>query len=630
MTRYEQSQLIPVPQRVSRTTGFSQATDHSWVILVRGKELDPRLLPILRLCIQTWSDLLGHKLQPRFSDLAEKAEEDSFLWLLPTDPGLPDGGYSLVIERDRITLTGADAEGSFRGLMSLERLLRLQGRRLECCRLLDYPGFAQRGVMLDISRCKVPKLQTLKRLVERLAAFGINQLQLYTEHTFAYTQHRRVWADASPMTASDLLELDRHCAAYFVELVPNQNSFGHMERWLQHPEYHRFAECPAGFDHPLGGRREFGSTLRPDDISLHLLGELYDELLPCFRSTQFNIGGDEPWELGEGRSRRRCEQQGIGKVYVDFLSRVHGLVQDRDHTTQFWSDIMLNYPDCIAALDRQMIALNWGYEADHPFEQEGRTIRQSGLDYYVCPGTSSWNSLTGRSTNLWGNLVAAARAGQQNEALGFLITDWGDGGHHQYLPIAYPGLALGAALAWNPASAENLRVESAINSLLGLAEEDAAGGLLWELGKVADDVDTAPLRNAGLFDRLLFGNHAPGTESARLAADVSDVQAGRLKEQLAYLAGQCDSLRGDCQEETQIMQAEVRNAIRLAELGLARRAIGLASGRTRALLLSDTRERLAESIASHETLWLARNRIGGLHESSARLRRVLQQLGDAS
>ena len=53
-------------------------------------------------------------------------------------------------------------------------------------KITDWPDYPQRGVMLDISRDKVPSMETLYQLIDLLASWKINQLQLYTEHTFAY------------------------------------------------------------------------------------------------------------------------------------------------------------------------------------------------------------------------------------------------------------------------------------------------------------------------------------------------------------------------------------------------------------------------------------------------------------
>ena len=136
--------------------------------------------------------------------------------------------------------------------------------------------FAVRSYMLDISRDKVPTMGTLKQLVEILEKFNYNQLQLYTEHTFAYSKHEAVWKDASPMTAQEVRELDLFCAMHGIDLVPNQNSFGHLERWLVKPEYNHLAELPhGGAPLPWGGFKKDPTTLCPTDpASLEFLAGL--------------------------------------------------------------------------------------------------------------------------------------------------------------------------------------------------------------------------------------------------------------------------------------------------------------------------------------------------------------------
>ena len=66
---------------------------------------------------------------------------------------------------------------------------------------------------------------------------------------------------------------------------------------------------------------------------------------------------------------------------------------------QFWGDIILHKPELIPELPKDVIALNWGYDADHPFEKETRAFADAGVPFYVCPGTSSWLSISGRTDN---------------------------------------------------------------------------------------------------------------------------------------------------------------------------------------------------------------------------------------
>ncbi|MFN3238600.1 MAG: family 20 glycosylhydrolase, partial [Pseudomonadales bacterium] len=154
--------------------------------------------------------------------------------------GFAPEGYGISTSTAGYLITATEECGLFRGLCSLEQVLATG--ELPYLAIKDAPDFTQRGVMLDISRCKVPSLTTLKALIDQFAALKFNQLQLYTEHTFAFSQHKTVWAEASPLTAAETLELKHYAAARYIELVPNLNCFGHFERWLCHPEYHQYAE----------------------------------------------------------------------------------------------------------------------------------------------------------------------------------------------------------------------------------------------------------------------------------------------------------------------------------------------------------------------------------------------------
>ncbi len=142
-------------------------------------------------------------------------------------------GYRLTVATDGIVVQAPGPAGVFYAICTLKQLLsQLDEPIVPGLEILDWPDFPSRGVMLDISRDKVPTMETLFELVDRLASWKINQFQLYTEHTFAYRNHPVVWSGASPMTARQIMALDATCRERFVELVPNQSSFGHMRRWL--------------------------------------------------------------------------------------------------------------------------------------------------------------------------------------------------------------------------------------------------------------------------------------------------------------------------------------------------------------------------------------------------------------
>ena len=168
------------------------------------------------------------------------------------------------------------------------------------------------------------------------------------------------------MFATEIRELDDYCLARGIELVPNQNSFGHMERWLRHNAYKHLAESPNGFEHPIAGWRDHGSTLHPCAESLEFIDTLYAELLPNFHSGTINIGCDEPWELGQGLSKQRIAREGKHTVYLEFLCQLLDIAKAHGKHAQFWADIVLERPELVSQLPQHICPVIWGYEADSP------------------------------------------------------------------------------------------------------------------------------------------------------------------------------------------------------------------------------------------------------------------------
>jgi hexosaminidase len=363
-------------------------------------------------------------------------------------PDHPEG-YSLTIDRHGVRIKYRETGGLLAAGATLRQLLREYGRHLPYLKIRDWPDFARRGVMLDISRGRVPKLETLLDLVERLADFKINEFQLYTEHTFAYRRYKSVWQSWGALTAAEIRTLDARCRELGIDLVPNQNSFGHLRYFLEHPKVKKLAEVSEPYEGSTGDFLRFPTTLAPNHPgTIKFIRELYDELLPNFSSKFLNVGCDETWDLGRGQSKKLCERRGKGHVYVDFLKQIQREAAKRGRRMMFWGDIILNHPELISKLPKNVIALNWGYEATHPFEKDAATFARSKVPFCVCPGTATWMTLLGRHDTAFANLRLAAEAGRKHGAIGYLNTDWGDGGHPQPLAVSWPLYVIGAAHSW--------------------------------------------------------------------------------------------------------------------------------------------------------------------------------------
>jgi hexosaminidase len=531
-------------------------------------------------------------------------------------------GYHLRITPEGITIHGHDAAGVFYGVATLEQLLQqLDGDgavAFPCVEIEDWPDFPARGVMLDISRDKVPQMQTLYDLVDRLAGWKINQVQLYTEHTFAYRNHPEVWEHASPITGEEILALDAYCRERFIELVPNQNSFGHMENWLPHKRYAHLAETHEVFDTPWGTTMQGPFGLAPEHPgSIELVRSLYDELLPHFSSRQINVGLDETIDLGKGASKAVCEEKGIGRVYLDFLKKIYADVSRRGYVMQFWGDIIIHYPDLVAELPKDAIALEWGYEFDHPFDEHGARFAAAGVPFYICPGTSSWNSLSGRTDNALGNLLNAAESGLKHGAVGYLNTDWGDRGHWQYLPMSYLGFGVGAAYSWCLDANRETDVARVISTFAFDAAADTMGRIAYDLGNIYQIPGVPRIHNANVLFWVLQ-NYAQLADRLE-GADAASFQAtlARIDEIMQALP-EAEMARPDAD----LIKREYQNTARLLRHA-CRRVIQLIEGDEDEALNAELLADLEEIIAEHKALWLARNRPGGLDKSLARFDSLL-------
>jgi hexosaminidase len=530
--------------------------------------------------------------------------------------------YRLIVGAEGIRIAGRDQAGVFYGAMTLAQLLQTHSGMLPHLVIDDWPDFPARGVMLDISRDKVPTMETLYQLVDMLAGWKINQFQLYTEHTFAYRNHREVWADASPVTAEEILALDAYCRERHVELVPNQNSFGHMHRWLKHERYRTLGETETEFETPWGTISPPFSLSPAVPASLDLIEELYAELLPNFTSRMFNVGCDETIDLGLGRSKELVAQRGKGRVYLDFLLEIYQRVTAHGRTMQFWGDIINQYPDLVPEVPKDTIALEWGYEADHDFPGKAKLFADSGVPFYVCPGTSSWRTIAGRTDNCTGNIRNAAENGLKHGAIGLLNTDWGDQGHWQPLPVSYLGFAYGAALSWSYAQNVNTDLPAVLDAFAFRDSAGAMGKIAYDLGNVYQKPGLALPNGSLLFWiyeappgdlRHMVSRHGQNQDETRLRANLH-----ATLEYVEEIMARLDQTRMVVPDAA-LIRREFGNAAQMLRHG-ARRAL---------LLLGDPaahKSGLAAELGAIEvayrTLWLARNRAGGLEDSAARIRQA--------
>ena len=162
-------------------------------------------------------------------------------------PELPDHAEAYAVSRrgGRTSVTSHTEVGEFRARSTLQQLDRLAAAGMavpEDLEIVDRPALDHRGVMLDVARGRVPTVETLEETIVRLAGLKVNHLELYLEASFDHEGYEDVCRPRDPYSAADVRRLTAFARRHHVELVPQQNSLGHMEHWLAQP---RFADLAA-------------------------------------------------------------------------------------------------------------------------------------------------------------------------------------------------------------------------------------------------------------------------------------------------------------------------------------------------------------------------------------------------
>jgi hexosaminidase len=590
------------------------------------RQLDPLLIPRPWRIVRTdgWIDApsdvsLGRATSQIKIDLAHRGREEGYSISI-REPGPNEPSVHIVARGPR---------GIAHAFATLDQIHRQYGDRWPTMEIDDAPAFATRGVMLDISRTRIPTMQSFMEIIRGLAALKFNHLQLYTEHTFAYSGHADVWRGWSAMTPDELDRLDAFAASHGIELAPNQNCFGHLAEWFKHPAYAPLAEAHGEWSFDGWPRRGPFSLCPIDPRSIELVRDWLGQLSPHFRhSNLINIGCDETYDIGHGRSRGAVERRGKGEVYLEHLARVVAEARRLGRRSMFWADVALSHPEVLERLPRDVIGLVWGYEPDSPFDAGCRHLSESRHERWVCPGTSSWCSVTGRTSERRANQHAAALAGQRHGASGYLVCDWGDHGHWQPWPVALNAIAHAADCAWTGRGRTIGESDHRAVSLHALGDRSlTAGSWLDDLGDVDAELraECLGLARPGRTGRLqnqsaLFADLRTPTNDALEIGSLSLWHEAKSRvEALSSTLSQHANWPRVLRDEAAHAAAM---ASWMADRAVKRRSAQLALSADRRTMM----DRLLNVRATHRRLWLPRHRAGGLDASCAYFDPLIKEL----
>ena len=448
---------------------------------------------------------------------------------LTLDAAMHDEGYVIVPDGSTLAVIAETPAGVFYGAQTVKQLVEGRGATaaLRMVSVRDWPAMKYRGLHDDLSRGPVPSLDFMKRQLRTFAAYKMNVYSPYFEHTLTYLSNPLIAPPGGALSRRDVAELVTYAARYHIDVIPEQEAFGHLHHVLKYELYASLAETPRGH------------VLAPGQPgSMSLIKQWFTEIDSIFPSTFVHLGADETFELGRGQTADAVKRDSIGPVYLGFLKSIVGAIKKPGKRYLFWGDIAGNHPNLVGSLPKEMIAVAWSYGASNSFDGLITPFTNAGIETWVSPGVSSWNFVYPNNNVAFINIRNFVRDGQRLGATGLLNTTWDDDGEAIF-DQTWAGVLFGAAAGWQPG-------ESSIDAFqksFGRAYHRDASGLI-DAAERQLMAAHAALQKAGIgsgsdglfwqdpfsADGVIMANRIrPATHELRVAAESALVYIAQLR-----------------------------------------------------------------------------------------------------
>ena len=234
-----------------------------------------------------------------------------------TDNNIVAEGYELYVQPHEIFVTGGSEAGIFYGLQTLRQLIVEYNGAVPCCFIADEPGFAYRGVHMDVSR-HFFSVEEVKRYIDIIAAHKVNRLhwhltddqgwrieiKRYPELTTKGSMRKEtlighgarpeLW-DGIPhggyYTQAEVRDIVAYAQKRFVTIIPEIEMPGHSQAALHAYPWLGCHEQIVDVWTTWGVTPEV--LCAGKETTYEFLQNVLDEVVELFPSEVIHIGGDE-------------------------------------------------------------------------------------------------------------------------------------------------------------------------------------------------------------------------------------------------------------------------------------------------------------------------------------------------
>lgn len=544
---------------------------------------------------------------------------------LQPDEQIGEEGYRLMVTSDQIIISANTKRGAFYGIQTLRQLIRTQRKvgSIPALEIRDWPDLEIRAIMDDISRGPVPTKAYMQQQVERMAEMKINMLTYYTEHVVKTKSHPVFAPEGGALDIEEWTELADYAKKYHIDLVGNFQSFGHFDQILKHPEYAHLGES--------------GMLLSPAfEESYELLEDIYSEMIPAFHSDYFHVNSDETFDLGSGASKAMVDSLGKAVVYANHIKRLHKIVTGLGKKMLMWGDIILENPEILDMLPKDIIQVTWGYDIMDDYSHRITPFMEKDFKLLVSTAVLNSFSVMPDFNVSRGNIGGFMAETVEQGAWGMLNTVWDDEGFALFSRDWY-GVSYAADQSWNSAP-EDESYDTRFNRSLYGATNNGLSEAISTLNELAKIKSTEKMNEAVLWDKVIpekgesvlmniqdWRKVASLTKKAE--TELRKYDPLKHKEEVRYIQHIIDLYKYLASSRPNLIQAAqyYREAQQLLDSDNMKARGFLTSSYD---LISQNHSELTRLRAENQNLWIMENRVHALDHVIDKYNQQLDALGE--
>jgi len=322
--------------------------------------------------------------------------------------------YRLTVTTKRVQITAANDAGIYYGLQTLRQLIL--GTDNNCyipeVAIDDYPVFAFRGVMMDFSHGGLLTEEEIKKQIDFLSRWKVNQYYFYNEVSIELKGYPLINYNACYSQ-----EIVKRIIAYarerHMDVIPFMNFYGHLHELLRVEKY-------TGL-----GIGNYGHDLDPNDSKVQiLLKNWIKQYAALFQSPFIHIGFDETWEterLAMVDSTIRPKELYLKQI--DFVTKT---IREYGKTMMVWTDISRLHPEVISRFPNDLIPVIWEYS-----DQQGSISKwlkpvPKDKPFFIQSGVDNWGNVYTAANYTFDNIDLCLKASRDEKALGYITSVWTD------------------------------------------------------------------------------------------------------------------------------------------------------------------------------------------------------------